>query len=72
MTTQQKRAVTVGVLTTVLGAGVLFVTGAAWNAKVDRSEFDLHVQAEANNHERQMELSLELLCEMKPANRRCR
>lgn len=72
MTEPQRRAITVGVVTTVLGALLLTLIGRAWESKVDQATYDLHIQAEQNVHERQMEITLELLCELKPTNRRCR
>lgn len=58
------RRVAVGVVTTILGLILL----GAWSAKVDRGEYDLHVQRE----EAKLEAVLDLLCADKPTHRRCR
>lgn len=90
MTPQARRAVSIGVTTTVLGALALAALTAARDSVVSRNEYNLHAQAVDNwqaNHvqadsawRREVyaeqratrELTLEVLCEVKPDARACR
>lgn len=79
MTQAQRRQVVVGAVTTVIGATVLALLTGVKDNIVMRGEYDLHVQASTFAHQnaaradsQQIELTLELLCELRPENRRCR
>lgn len=78
MTVQQKRQVTVGVTTAVVGGLLLFFAQKLAGQVVLRNEFDQHMQAEAYAHDkqadamrRQEELLLDFICETNPRYRRC-
>jgi hypothetical protein len=79
MTVPQKRALTIALLTTVIGAIAAPVLGAAWKAKVDTSVFEMHVEQDMRHRaldsalaKEQKELTLDILCSLKPDDRRCR
>lgn len=79
MTVPQKRAVTIAIMTTILGAIAAPLLGAAWNLKVDTSTYELHLREEQTHivrdsaHiEEQKMLLLDVLCGVKPEDRRCR
>jgi hypothetical protein len=82
MTIQQRRGLTLAVLGAVLAGLITPVLLGAWDAKVGRPEFDLHrqdvlnwrvnhVQADSAWRREQRELTMELLCEVKPQSRHC-
>lgn len=58
------RRVAIGVVTTLLG----LIAISAWDSKVNRGEYDLHVQEEMATRE----AILDLLCADHPTHRRCR
>lgn len=72
MSPQQQRLVSTAVLTTVIGAVCLAILTTAWTSKVDRAEYDLHVQHEATQVQEVRDMVLDLLCAQQPTNRRCR
>lgn len=72
MTPQQQRALSTAVLASLIGAVCLAVLTGAWTSKVDRAEYDLHVQAEAVQVQEVRDMVLDLLCQQQPQNRRCR
>ncbi len=74
MTPQQKRAVTTGVVTSTIGAALLWLASVAWTAKVDKGEYDLHVLRDSSWEAEQREMTLDVLCSpnVDPSNRRCR
>lgn len=67
MTMNESKRLMLGVLTTVLAGIALPTLLGAWNGKVDRGEFELHVQRE----EAALEAVLDLLCTDHPTHRRC-
>lgn len=83
MTTTARRAIVAGVLTSVIGAAILGVMGAAWSGKVDKAEFDLRVQkiesAAVLTTTRdslwkleEREMVLDILCALRETDRRCK
>lgn len=66
--TEPAKKFALGILASILAGVALPIVFAQWNGKVDRSDFDLHVQRE----EAKIEAVLDLLCEDKPTHRRCR
>lgn len=72
MAPQQQRTLAIGILTTVLAALTVSATRTAWESKVDKSVFDLHVQRAERDITDTREIILELLCDSKPESRRCR
>lgn len=79
MTHQHKRAAVTAVLTTLIGTFFLWAASTAWASKVDQSDFDVHLEQERTHvvrdsarAEEQKALTLDILCSVKPADRRCR
>lgn len=71
MTTENKRQLRVLMWTVITGMVLLGATKMAGQV-VLRPEFDAHVQSDTTWKREQKELTLEVLCELKPASRKCR
>ena len=72
MTAPQKRTLTFTVMASVLGLVVwALITGAARQV-VLRSEYEMHVQTEAQRIDEVRGIALDILCGQEPTNRRCR
>jgi len=72
MTDREKRNWKLGILATLVTALILRVGAGAWESKVSRGEFDTHVQGEEARWQAQYQLTLDVLCELKPQDRRCK
>ena len=72
MTAPQRRAFLLTVLLAIWGALAVPLLGAVWTYKVDRPEFDLHVQVDESRQKATLEITLDILCQLKPADRRCK
>lgn len=78
MTAKQK-GTALAILLAVLSALCAPLLGAAWNAKVDRSEFALHLEQERTHvvrdsarYEEIRALGLDTYCALRPSDRRCK
>lgn len=67
-----QRKLVIGLVTLLLGSALLSGFSAVQNAVVWRSEYDVHLMADSVWKREQRELSLEVLCEVKPSSRKCR
>lgn len=78
MSTTQKRAALLGILTALLGAVTMPLLRTVWDAKVSSSDFRLYTQTVDSKLERlavqdsmQREMLTDILCSVKPRDRRC-
>lgn len=72
MTPSQRNTISTAVLATLLGSVALAILTGAWTSKVDRSEYDLHVQKSESSVEEVRAIVLDLLCTQQPTHRRCK
>lgn len=72
MTPSQRNTISTAVLATLLGSVALAILTGAWTSKVDRSEYNLHVQTSESEVREVREIVLDLLCAQQPTHRRCK
>lgn len=72
MTPQQRNTLSTAVLATLLGSVALAILTGAWTSKVDRVEYDRHVQQSESQVQEVREMVLDLLCAQQPTHRRCK
>jgi len=73
MTAQTKNRVA-GVAVTLVGLFLAWLVTTGWASKVDRGEYDLHIQRDSLWKAEQRAMTLDVLCSptIDPDNRRCR
>lgn len=72
MTPQQRNTLSTAVLATLIGSVALAILTGAWSSKVDRVEYDRHVQQSESQVQEVREMVLDLLCAQQPTHRRCK
>jgi len=73
-----KRGLTIALTSTFVGVAAIPLLVALWRTKVDVSVYDVHIEKESTRvvrdsarAEEQHMLLLDVLCAMKPTDRRC-
>lgn len=83
MTTTQKRAAGIALVTAIVGALAAPLLAMAWNAKVSTSDYRLDLQRIEADHDKDVRrleardstvytLLLDMRCDQKPSDRRCK
>lgn len=72
MTPQQRNTLSTAVLATLIGSVALAILTGAWTSKVDRVEYERHVQQSESQVQEVRDMVLDLLCAQQPTHRRCK
>lgn len=72
MSPQAKQNLSTAIKTTVIGGLILLAASKLAGQVVLRPEYEAHVRASAVADSLQLDVTLEVLCEVKPSSRKCR